>query len=87
MATNGDKSVYFTLLKVTINPTPVKGAERSKECTVFARLEAGIVGPNPTRSMDLSLMFVCVCGVFCDCVQVEALRRAEHPPTESYRMS
>jgi hypothetical protein len=30
---------------------------------------------------------VCVCAFFCVCVQVEALRRADHPSKESYRMS
>jgi hypothetical protein len=28
-------------------------AERSEACTVFARSEAGIVGPNPTQGMDV----------------------------------
>jgi hypothetical protein len=28
-----------------------------------------------------------VCAFFCVCVQVEALRRADHPPKESYRLS
>jgi hypothetical protein len=30
---------------------------------------------------------VCVCAFFRVCVQVEALRRADHPPKELYRMS
>jgi hypothetical protein len=30
---------------------------------------------------------VCVYTFFCVCVQVEALRRADHPPKESYRLS
>jgi hypothetical protein len=30
---------------------------------------------------------VCICAFFCVCVQVKALRRADHPPKESYRMS
>jgi hypothetical protein len=30
---------------------------------------------------------VCVCAFFCVCVQVEALRRADHLPEESYRLS
>jgi hypothetical protein len=50
-------------------------------CTVFARSEAGIVGSNLTQGMDVWYAF------FCVCVQVEALRRADHPPKESYRMS
>jgi hypothetical protein len=32
------------------------------------------------------LVFVCVCAFFCVCVQVEALRRADHPPKEFYRL-
>jgi hypothetical protein len=43
---------------------PVTIAERSKTCTVFALSEAGIVGSNPTQSMDV---LVCVC-IFCVCV-------------------
>jgi hypothetical protein len=29
---------------------------------------------------------VCARAFFCVCVQVEALRRADHPPKESYRL-
>jgi hypothetical protein len=32
-------------------------------------------------------MFEYVCVFFCVCVQVEALRRANHPSKESYRLS
>jgi hypothetical protein len=32
-------------------------------------------------------MFVYVYAFFCVCVQVEALRRADHPSKESYRLS
>jgi hypothetical protein len=60
---------------------PVTVAERSKACTVFARSEAGIVGSNLTQGMDVW------CAFFSVCVQVEALRRADHPPKESFRMS
>ena len=35
------------------NNAPVTVAERSKACTVFARLETGIVGSNPTQGMDV----------------------------------
>jgi hypothetical protein len=28
----------------------------------------------------------CLCVFFCVCVQVEALRRSDHPPKGSYRM-
>jgi hypothetical protein len=30
---------------------------------------------------------LCVCVFFCVCVQVEALRRADRQPKESYRLS
>jgi hypothetical protein len=30
---------------------------------------------------------ISVCAFFCVYVQAEALRRADHPPKESYRMS
>jgi hypothetical protein len=33
------------------------------------------------------LVFVYVCAFFCACVQVEALRRADHPSRESCRLS
>jgi hypothetical protein len=39
------------------------------------------MGSNPTQGMD-----VCV-RLFCVCVQVAALRRAELPSEESYRLS
>jgi hypothetical protein len=32
-------------------------------------------------------LFVYVCAFFCVCVQVEALRRADHSSNESYRLS
>jgi hypothetical protein len=32
---------------------PVTVAQRSKACTVFARLETGILGSNPTQGMDV----------------------------------
>jgi hypothetical protein len=63
--------------------SPVTVAEQSKACTVFARSEAGIVVSNPTQGMDVW----CLCVFFCVCVQVEALRGADHLPKESYRMS
>jgi hypothetical protein len=33
------------------------------------------------------LMFVYVCAFFCVRVQIEALRRADHPSKEPYRLS
>jgi hypothetical protein len=66
---------------------PVTVAERSTACTVFTRSEAGIVESNPTQDMDDWCVCACVRAFPCVCVQVEALRRADHPPKESYPMS
>jgi hypothetical protein len=63
---------------------PVTVAERSKAFTVFALSEAGIWVRIPLRTWMFS---VCLCEFFCVYVQVEALRRADHPPKESYRLS
>jgi hypothetical protein len=43
---------------------PATVVEQSKACTVFARSEAGIVGSNPTQSMDIWCVFafiLCLC--------------------------
>jgi hypothetical protein len=65
---------------------PVTEVARSEAWTVFARSNAGIVGSNPTQGMDICIM--CVYSVFVlSCVQVEALRRADPPSKESYRLS
>jgi hypothetical protein len=51
--------------------------------TVFARSNTGIVGSNLTRGW----MSMCVYSVFVlFCVQVAALRRADPPSKESYRL-
>jgi hypothetical protein len=65
---------------------PVTVAERSKACTVFAHSEAGIVVRIPLRAWMLGV-YVCVRAFFCVCAQVAALRRADHPPKEFYRLS
>jgi hypothetical protein len=36
---------------------------QSKAGIVFARWSTGIVGSNPTRGMDVSVRFFCVCVV------------------------
>jgi hypothetical protein len=41
---------------------PVTVAERSKACTVFVRLETGIVGSNLTKGMNV--WYVCAYSVF-----------------------
>jgi hypothetical protein len=68
---------------------PVSVGERSKSCTVLARSEGGIVDSNPIQGIDVQCLCarVCMCASFWVCVQVEALRLADHPPKESYRMS
>jgi hypothetical protein len=59
-------------------------AAQSKAWTVFANSNTGVVGSNPTRGMDVS---VCVYSVFVlSCLQVAALRRADPPSKESYRL-
>jgi hypothetical protein len=40
-------------------------AARSKSRTVLARSNAGIVGSNPTQSMDVCVYLFCVCVVLC----------------------
>jgi hypothetical protein len=47
-------------------------------------LDAGIVGSNPTRGMDV-YVYVHLFGLCCP-VYVEVLRCADHSPKESYRM-
>jgi hypothetical protein len=55
------KDFYF-ILKSTL-PVPI--VEWSKAWTILARLDAGIVGSNPTRGMDVYVyvysMFVLSC--------------------------
>jgi hypothetical protein len=61
--------------------------EWSKAWAVLARLDAGIVGSNPTRRMDV-YMYVYVYSMFVlSCVRREVLRWANHSSKESYRMS
>jgi hypothetical protein len=33
----------------------------------------------------MDVLCLCVCVFYCVCVQIEALRQADHPPKESYR--
>jgi hypothetical protein len=57
---------------------PITVAARSRAWTVFARSNTGIVVSNPARGM-----YVCV-RLFC--VQLAALRPADPPSKESYRL-
>jgi hypothetical protein len=57
-----------------------------KAWTTFALFNAGIVGSNLTQGMDVCIL--CVYSMFVlFCVQVAALRRADPPSKESYRLS
>jgi hypothetical protein len=57
---------------------PITVAARPKAWTVFTRSNAGIVCSNPTQSMNVCERLFCVL--------VAALRRADHPSKESYRL-
>jgi hypothetical protein len=50
-------------IQIKICPTTV--VARSKARTVFATSNAGSVGSNPTRSMDVCVRLFCVCVVLC----------------------
>jgi hypothetical protein len=60
--------------------SPITVAERSKEAGSRDRRFESHSGHG-------RLVFVCVRAFFCVCVQVEALRRADHPFKESCRLS
>jgi hypothetical protein len=53
------------LMWILDTDAPITLAARSKAWTVFARSDAGIVGSNPTRSMDICLLLFCACAVLC----------------------
>jgi hypothetical protein len=63
---------------------PITVAARSKAWTVFARSNTLSVGWNPSRGMNVCVSLFCVCAVLF--VQVAALRRADPPSKESYRL-
>jgi hypothetical protein len=67
---------YYKLPAITV-------ATRSEAWTVFARLNAEVVGSKPTRSMDVC---VWVYSFFVSSLKIAALRRADHSPKESYRL-
>jgi hypothetical protein len=52
-------------IKCTIVILPITVAARSQAWTAFARLDAGIVGSNPTRGMDVYVRLFCVCVALC----------------------
>jgi hypothetical protein len=71
---------HFLLYEVH---SPVSVAVRSKAGTVYDCLNIGIAGSNPAWGMDV---FPRV-SVLCCPESVEALRRADPPAKESYKMS
>jgi hypothetical protein len=54
-----------------------------KEWNVFAGWNARIVGSNPTRGMDVCIVYVYSVFVL-SCVYLAALRQADSPSKESY---
>jgi hypothetical protein len=62
---------------------PITVAVRSKAWTVFACLNTGIVGSNPTQGMD-----VCIMCLFCVCVLYlgRGLATGWSPVQESHRL-
>jgi hypothetical protein len=79
-----ENMVNLRIFMVTVmNIQPVTVTERSKACTVFARLEAGILDSNPTQGMDVWYVYVFILCVRCT---VEALQRADHSSKESYHL-
>jgi hypothetical protein len=50
-------------LKYIIKNQPITAVARSKEWTIFARLNDGIVGSNPTQGMDVCVFVYSVCVV------------------------
>jgi hypothetical protein len=55
----------------------------SKAWTVFARLNAGIMGSNPTRDMVVCVRLFCVCVVLC---AGSGFATGWSPSKESYRL-
>jgi hypothetical protein len=53
------------LLRQQMWRQPVTVDARFKAWNVFARLNTGIVGSNPTRGMDVCRRLFCVCVVLC----------------------
>jgi hypothetical protein len=54
-----------TFLPSLENEKPITVTAQSKARTVFARSNAGIMGSNPTRGMDVCVNLFCVCVVLC----------------------
>jgi hypothetical protein len=62
---------------------PVTVAAPFKAWTEFARSHTGIVGSNPTQSMDVHVRLFCVCVVLC---VGSGLAKDWSPSKQSYRL-
>jgi hypothetical protein len=67
----------------SFNLLPITVAAWSKAWTVFVRPNAGIVGSDPTWSMDVCVRLFCFCIVLC---VGSGLGRPDPPSKESYRL-
>jgi hypothetical protein len=77
--------VHRLRIRGAIPSLPITVTARSEAWTLFSRSNAGIMGSNPNQGMDVCIL--CVYSVFLlFCVQVAALRRADHSSRESYRL-
>jgi hypothetical protein len=63
---------------------PVPVAAPSKARTIFGRMNAGIVGSNPSRGMDMCMRFSVLCCVVLSCVG-RGLASGRSPAKESYK--
>lgn len=49
--------------KIQRTVKPGYGKKCIKVCSVFSRLDTGVIGSNPTQVMNVCLNFLCVCPV------------------------
>jgi hypothetical protein len=76
----------FESLNFIINNLPIPVAVRSKAWTVFARLNTGIVGLNPTEGMDVCLRLFCVYVVLCRYRPCDGLISRPRSPIDCLRV-
>jgi hypothetical protein len=68
----------YTNTGIQRSELPTTVAARSKEWTVFARSNTGILSSNPTPDIDVCVRLLCV--------SVAGLRRADPPSKEARRL-
>jgi hypothetical protein len=83
LSVNVDSNLPNFILAYIIITWPITVAARCKVWTIFPRSKTRVVCSNPSRGMNVFVRFFCVCVV---CVYVAALRRADPPFKESYRL-